>query len=113
LVSRGLPAVIVVDNAPEFTGKALDAWAYARGVQLRFIRPGKPVDNAFIESVNGKFRDACLNEHWFRDLTDARDTIEAWRQDYNDVRPHSAWATAARGDGGRRPRLEGSVNFPR
>ena len=77
-------------RSPEFTGKALDAWAYARGVQLHFIRPGKPVDNAFIESFNGKFRDECLNEHWFRDLTDARDTIEAWRQDYNDVRPHSA-----------------------
>jgi putative transposase len=88
--TRGLPEVIVVDNGPEFTGKCLDAWAYARGVQLHFIRPGKPVDNAFIESFNGKFRDECLNEHWFRDLTDARDTIEAWRHDYNDVRPHSA-----------------------
>jgi len=88
--TRGLPAIIVVDNGPEFTGKALDAWAYARGVQLHFIRPGKPVDNAFIESFNGKFRDECLNEHWFRDLTDARETIETWRHDYNDVRPHSA-----------------------
>jgi len=64
--------------------------AYERGVQLHFIRPGKPVDNAFIESFNGKFRDECLNEHWFLDLDDARTKIEAWRIDYNEVRPHSA-----------------------
>jgi len=82
--------VIVVDNGPEFTSKALDAWAYERGVQLHFIRPGKPVGNAFIESFNGKFRDECLNEHWFLDLDDARTKIEAWRIDYNEVRPHSA-----------------------
>ena len=88
--TRGLPDVIVVDNGAEFTSQALDAWAYSRGVQLHFIRPGKPVDNAFIESFNGKFRDECLNEHWFRGLTDARETIETWRLDYNDVRPHSA-----------------------
>ena len=59
-------------------------------MQLHFIRPGKPVDNAFIESFNGKFRDECLNEHWFLDLDDARTKIEAWRIDYNEVRPHSA-----------------------
>jgi putative transposase len=89
-LSRGLPAAIVVDNGSEFTSQVLDAWAYRRGVHLHFIRPGKPVDNAFVESFNGKFRDECLNEHWFRDLTDARTMIEQWRLDYNDVRPHSA-----------------------
>lgn len=87
---RGLPRAIVLDNGPELTGKALDAWAYRRGVDLRFIRPGKPIENAFIESFNGKFRDECLNEHWFTGLNDARFTIECWRQDYNHVRPHSS-----------------------
>jgi putative transposase len=87
---RGLPVMIVIDNGPEFAGKALDAWAYRRGVQLQFIRPGKPIENAFIESFNGKFRDECLNEHWFTGLEDARLTIEGWRRDYNHVRPHSS-----------------------
>lgn len=88
----GLPAVIVMDNGPEFSGRALDTWAYARGVQLRFIRPGKPIENAFVESFNGKFRDECLNEHWFASVAEARMLIEAWRVDYNTVRPHSALA---------------------
>jgi putative transposase len=87
---RGLPQGIVVDNGPEFCSRALDAWAYQRGVKLHFIRPGKPVENAFIESFNGKFRDECLNEHWFTGLMDARFTIENWRRDYNQVRPHSS-----------------------
>jgi putative transposase len=87
---RGVPETIVMDNGPEFAGKALDAWAYRRGVKLHFIRPGKPVENAYIESFNGKFRDECLNEHWFVGLDHARQIIEAWRQDYNEVRPHSA-----------------------
>jgi putative transposase len=87
---RPLPRRITVDNGPEFTSRALDAWAYTRGVELDFIRPGKPVDNAFIESFNGKFRDECLNEHWFQDLDEARSKIETWRCDYNEVRPHSA-----------------------
>ena len=78
-----------MDNGPEFTGKALDAWAYAHGVQLHFIRPGKPVENAFVESFNGKFRDECLNENWFIDIQDAKIKIETWRLDYNRVRPHS------------------------
>jgi putative transposase len=86
----GLPESIVVDNGPEFAGRTLDAWAYARGVTLRFIRPGKPVENAYIESFNGKFRDECLNEHWFISLADAKAVIEAWRVDYNGVRPHSS-----------------------
>ena len=87
---RGLPHGIVVDNGPEFAGQALDVWAHERGVALDFIRPGKPVENAFIESFNGRFRDECLNEHWFKSLDDARDEIERWRQDYNEVRPHSS-----------------------
>ena len=86
----GLPQSIVVDNGPEFAGRTLDAWAYARGVTLRFIRPGKPVENGYIESFNGKFRDECLNEHWFVSLADAKTTIELWRIDYNTVRPHSS-----------------------
>jgi putative transposase len=86
----GLPDMLVMDNGPEFSGRALDTWAYARGVQLRFIRPGKPIENAFVESFNGKFRDECLNEHWFASVAEARALIEAWRVDYNTVRPHSA-----------------------
>ena len=88
----GLPATLVMDNGPEFRGRALDAWAYARGVHLRFIRPGKPSENAFVESFNGKFRDECLNEHWFASVAEAQALIEAWRVDYNTVRPHSALA---------------------
>jgi len=87
-LTRGLPSTIVVDNGPEFAGRALDRWAYHRGVHLHFIEPGKPAQNAYIESFNGKFRDQCLNEHWFTDLNDARRTIEAHRQDYNTYRPH-------------------------
>jgi putative transposase len=86
---RGLPQLLVMDNGPEFAGQALDVWAYAQGVKLHFIEPGKPVQNAFIESFNGKMRDECLNEHWFLSLGEARETIEAWRRDYNEVRPHS------------------------
>ena len=88
--TRPLPTTIVCDNGPEFTGGTLDAWAYARGVQLHFIRPGKPIENAFAESFNGKMRDECLNESWFADLGEARTKIGLWRIDYNEVRPHSA-----------------------
>jgi len=88
----GLPQTIVVDNGPEFAGRTLDAWAYAHGVTLRFIRPGKPIENAYVESFNGKFRDECLNEHWFVSLADAKAAIEDWRLDYNTVRPHSSLA---------------------
>jgi putative transposase len=87
---RGLPQILVMDNGPEFAGQALDVWAYAQGVKLHFIDPGKPVQNAFIESFNGKMRDECLNEHWFTSLGEARETIEVWRRDYNEVRPHSS-----------------------
>lgn len=87
---RGVPQVIVVDHGPEFTSQALDRWACQRGVRLHFIDPGKPEQNAYVESFNGKFRDECLNEHWFADLKEAREKIEDWRQDYNQRRPHSA-----------------------
>ena len=86
--TTGLPRTIVVDNGPEFAGKALDLWAHQRGVELDFITPGKPVQNAFVESFNGKFRDECLSEHWFLSLADARQAIEAWRREYNTERPH-------------------------
>lgn len=90
LETRGRPELIVCDNGPEFAGKTLDAWAYQAGVRIHFIRPGKPVENGYVESFNGKFRDECLNNHWFLDLDDAKTKIEAWRRDYNEVRPHSS-----------------------
>lgn len=79
-----------MDNGPEFVSRDLDLWAYQKNVILDFSRPGKPTDNAFIESFNGKFRAECLNTHWFLSLEDAREKMEAWRRDYNEVRPHSA-----------------------
>lgn len=87
---RGLPQSIVVDHGPEFISRALDIWAYRHGVQLEFIRPGKPVENAYIESFHSRFRDECLSTHWFLDLADARFQIEHFRRDYNDERPHSS-----------------------
>jgi putative transposase len=87
---RDLPEAIQVDNGPEFISRVVDQWAYANGVALHFIDPGKPVQNAFIESFNGKFRDECLNQSWHTSLEDARQIIEAWRKDYNTVRPHSS-----------------------
>lgn len=86
----GYPATIRVDNGSEFISKDLDLWAYQKGVTLDFSRPGKPTDNAYIESFNGSFRAECLNTHWFMSLDDARSKMEAWRRDYNEVRPHSA-----------------------
>jgi len=86
----GLPERIQVDNGPEFISKDVDLWAYANKVVLDFSRPGKPTDNAFIESFNSRFRDECLNQHWFLNLADAKQKIEAWRQDYNTTRPHSS-----------------------
>ena len=89
-ILRGLPDTIVIDNGSEFTGRTLDAWANKHGVKLHFIDPGKPVQNAYIESFNGKFRDECLDLHWFTDLADAKEKIESWRVEYNQVRPHSS-----------------------
>jgi len=79
-----------VDNGPEFAGRVLDEWAHRRGIRLRFIRPGKPVENAYAERFNGKFRDECLNEHWFTSLNHARALVGQWKQEYNHERPHSS-----------------------
>jgi transposase InsO family protein len=87
---RGLPKVIRSDNGKEFCGKAMVTWAHARGVQLRLIEPGKPNQNAYIESFNGRLRDECLNEHWFPSLLHARTEIERWRREYNEERPKKA-----------------------
>jgi len=89
---RGVPEGIRVDNGPEFTSRCFVAWAEQRGIPLIYIQPGKPVQNSFIESFNGRFRDECLNANWFENLADARRKIEAWRIDYNRNRPHSSLA---------------------
>jgi putative transposase len=89
-IERGLPEYIKTDNGPEFIGKALDEWAYKNKVKIQFIQPGKPQQNAFVESFNGKFRDECLSDNWFVSLDEARKIIETWRQDYNQFRPHSS-----------------------
>ena len=90
--TRGLPQGIVCDNGPEFAGQVLDQWAHRRGVALLFIQPGKPVQNAFAESFNGRLRDECLNAMWFWTLAEAQSTIEQWRVEYNEARPHSGLA---------------------
>ena len=107
----GRPECIAIDNGPEFISKALDAWAYHNSVQLEFSRPGKPTDNAFAESFNGRFRDECLNRHGFVSLEEVQQTVEAWRLDYNMARPHralgqqtpaagtAAWAPAQKASG--------------
>jgi putative transposase len=89
-LTRGLPEVITVDNGPEFISKALDLWAFENNVKLRFIQPGKPTQNAYIESFNGKFRNECLNDNVFVNLNSAQKIIETWRHDYNTERPHSS-----------------------
>jgi putative transposase len=87
---NAMPEVIIIDNGPEFISRALDEWAYQRGIKLFFISPGKPVENCYIESFNGKLRDECLNMNWFMDLNHARRILEEWRIDYNTQRPHSS-----------------------
>lgn len=110
---RGLPAAIRTDQGPEFTSKALDQWAYRNGVELKLIQPGKPTQNAYIESFNGKFRDECLNEHWFTSLEHARRIIESWRQEYNTERTHSSLGdiTPAEFAAAYRQRLEQAVSL--
>ena len=88
--TSGLPERLAVDNGPEFISKVLDAWAYQHKVTLEFSRPGKPTDNAFVESFNGHFREECLDQHWFESLAEAQEVIEAWRVEYNEDRPHRA-----------------------
>ena len=85
---RGAPKRIHCDNGSEFAGRLVDLWAYANGVVMEYSRPGKPTDNAWIESFNGTLRDECLNVHWFDDLTDARRKLQAWQREYNEIRPH-------------------------
>ena len=87
---HGVPKRIHCDNGSEFTGRLVDLWAYANKVTMQFSRPGKPTDNAFIESFNGSLRDECLNVHWFADLTDATQKLQAWQREYNESRPHRA-----------------------
>jgi len=87
---RGRPAMIVSDNGTELTSRAVLQWASARGIPWHYIRPGKPTENGFTESLNGKIRDECLNEHWFASLAEARRILAAWKEDYNHVRPHSS-----------------------
>jgi transposase InsO family protein len=85
--TRGLPKAIRTDNGKEFCSRAMLTWAHTRGVQLFLIEPGKPNQNAYIESFNGRFRDECLNEHWFTSLQHARVVVETWRKEYNEERP--------------------------
>ncbi len=92
VTQRGVPRSITVDNGSEFASRVMDAWAYRHGIQLDFIRPGKPVENGFIESFNGRLRDECLNLEVFFTLEDVREKLSRWQQDYNLVRPHSALA---------------------
>ena len=92
---RGKPKVLLSDNGPEFTGKALDSWAFEHGIKQEFIEPGKPMQNAYIESFNGRMRDEFLNTHWFLSLPQARLSLSVWRQDYNDIRPHSSLGNLA------------------
>jgi len=92
---RGAPRSIRVDNGTEFTSVVMDQWAYWNGVTLDFTRPGKPGDNALIEAFNSRFRQECLNEHWFLSVADAQDRVDAWRRHYNAERPHSALGNAA------------------
>ena len=86
--SRGVPKRIYCDNGSEFVSAQMDLWAYANAVKLDFSRRGKPTDNAFIESFNGRFREECLNTHWFQSKEDAKEKIDAWRWEYNETRPH-------------------------
>ena len=102
---RGHPGSIRVDNGPEFISKSLDWWAYFNGVQLDFSRPGKPTDNAYIESFNGRVRQECLNQHWFLSLEDAQERVDDWRRDYNEQRPHSSL-------GNRTPAEFAKISFP-
>jgi putative transposase len=89
-LERGYPERIVCDNGPEFRSQVLDTWAYEHGVAIDFIQPGKPMQNPYVESLNGKMRDECLNIHWFSDLTEARRRIAEWKEDHTHVRPHSS-----------------------
>ena len=89
-IFRGYPRAVRTDNDPEFTSRAFMGWCLAHGIEHVLIQPGRPMQNGYIESFNGKFRDECLNDHWFTTLIQSREVIADWRTDYNEVRPHSA-----------------------
>ena len=89
-IERRAPKALFCDNGAEFTSQIMDLWAYQNGVKIDFSRPGKPTDNAFVESFNGTLRAECLDTHWFETLAEAHEKIEAWRKEYNETRPHRA-----------------------
>jgi hypothetical protein len=89
-IQRGVPKFLYCDNGSEFSGQAMDLWAYQNGVSMAFSRPRKPTDKAFVKSFNGTFRAECLNTHWFTSLTEAQQIVETWRREYNESRPHRA-----------------------
>ena len=89
-IFRGYPKIVRTDNGPEFTSRAFMGWTLSHGIRHILIQPGRPMQNGYIESFNGRFRDECLNDHWFQTLHQARATITAWRRDYNEVRPHGS-----------------------
>jgi putative transposase len=107
---RGYPTVIRTDQCPEFTGRALDQWAHDHGVALQLTQPGKPTQNAYIESFNGKFRDECLNENWFMTIVHAKTVIAIWRTDYNECRPHGSLAKQTPTEFATRLRLTGDIS---
>jgi len=89
-IQRGVPRMVYGDNGSEFSSQAIDLWAYQNDVRIAFSRPGKPTDNAYVESFNGTFRAECLDAHWFTSLTETREIVETWRREYNESRPHRA-----------------------
>lgn len=109
---RGVPQRIYCDNGSEFVSGLTDHWAYTNGVSLDFSRRGKPVDNAVIESFNGRFREECLNTHWFESIDDAEQKIDAWKWDYNETRPHRALKGLSPGEFVRRMEKLGAAGSP-
>ena len=107
---RGKPKYLFADNGSEFTGRLMDMWAYHQGTRLDFSRPGKPTDNAFVETFNGSLRDECLNVHWFESLAHAREVIELWRLDYNESRPHMALGNVPPGKFALQRRVSGEAS---
>lgn len=110
VAQRGKPKYLFADNGSEFTGRLMDMWAYHQGTQLDFSRPGKPTDNAFVETFNGSLRDECLNVHWFESIAHAKKIIEHWRLDYNESRPHMALGNVPPGKFALQVRVSGEVS---
>jgi putative transposase len=112
VAQRGKPRYLFADNGSEFTGRLMDLWAYHQGTRIDFSRPGKPTDNAFVETFNGSLRDECLNVHWFESLEHAREIIEQWRLDYNESRPHMALGNAPPSQFARQAAVSGTAPSP-